>query len=75
MYFQIRAEDTNFWTVSFEEFKRWEENDAYPPRISVMVYSTRQGGVLPVKFIGCSEDSCLGYDLTLPSGKVIIYSN
>ena len=72
---QIRASDINFWGRSFQEMQLRHETKVYPPRVKLTISSRNVNDtavcVLPVKFVGCSSDSQLDVQLTIPLGKLI----
>ena len=67
---QIRASDINFWDrkFDFKAMKLRHERRMYPPRIkmTIVMKDADLTLVIPVKFEGCTKDSQLDMDLTLP---------
>lgn len=67
---QIKASDVNFWKNSLDRMELMHKTKLYPPRVKMTVIMKVDGAsavsVLPVRFVGCSDDSQLDVDLPLP---------
>ena len=71
MCMQIRASDINFWGNPFDFMRLKHETKMYPPRVKMIITlnNLSQSFKLQIKFIGCSHDSQLDVELTLPFCK------
>ena len=68
---QIKVSDMDFWSMGIETMQLRHDLRMYPPRVKMTV-SMKSSDVafkLPIKFNGCSDDSQLDIELTLPLGK------
>lgn len=74
---QIRASDIDFWNrgLDFEAMQLRHERRMYPPQVKMTVIMNNSDLVLkiPVKFEGCTSDSQLDVELTLPPSGVLKY--
>ena len=69
---QIRITDIEFWKRDFNDMRRRHGRKMYPPQVkmTVSIRNPEFTLTLPVKFEGCTDNSQLNVDLTIPLGKL-----